>query len=181
MSLGCCSAAWSVGSIGPSPDTISPDTISLTPFPPKRLTGASRSASPEPFKNVEACHKWLHLRPSRSSFGREITIDRPPAEPWLSMSACPMLRGGNMVSGTCEKISFTDFSTTHFQYFAQLITGPNSIFSHVPGTISRSQSPAQRRTNRPRGFVGLPETRCRANSTSSSVGVWSPRMPELQN
>jgi hypothetical protein len=40
-----------------------------------------------------------------------------------------------MVPGTCEKIGFTDFSTTHFQCFTQLKTGPNSIFSHVPGTI----------------------------------------------
>jgi hypothetical protein len=50
------------------------------------------------------------------------------------------------VSGTCEKIGFTDFSTTYFQCFALWITGPNSIFSHVPGTISlgepRSEPPA---------------------------------------
>jgi hypothetical protein len=39
------------------------------------------------------------------------------------------------VPGTCEKIGFTDFSTTHFQCFTQLKTGPNSIFSHVPGTF----------------------------------------------
>jgi len=39
------------------------------------------------------------------------------------------------VSGTCEKIGFTDFTTTHFQCFRQLKIGPNSIFSHVPGTF----------------------------------------------
>ncbi len=38
-------------------------------------------------------------------------------------------------SGTCEKIGFTDFGTTHFQCFTQLITGSNSIFSHVPDTV----------------------------------------------
>jgi hypothetical protein len=42
---------------------------------------------------------------------------------------------GEKVSGTCEKIGFIDFSTTYFQCFTQLITGPNSIFSHVPGTF----------------------------------------------
>ena len=31
-------------------------------------------------------------------------------------------------AGTCEKIGFADFSTTHFQCFTQLITGPDSIF-----------------------------------------------------
>jgi hypothetical protein len=41
-----------------------------------------------------------------------------------------------MMSGTCEKIGFTDFSTMHFQYFTLLIAGPNSISSHVPGTFS---------------------------------------------
>jgi hypothetical protein len=39
------------------------------------------------------------------------------------------------VTGTCEKIGFSDFSTTHFQYFTGLKTGPNSISSHVPGTV----------------------------------------------
>ena len=45
---------------------------------------------------------------------------------------------GKTVSGTCERIGFTDFSTTHFQYFTLLITGPNSISSHVPGTFFRA-------------------------------------------
>jgi hypothetical protein len=45
---------------------------------------------------------------------------------------------GKKVSGTCEKIGFIDFSTTHFQCFTQLKTGPNSIFSHVPGRASGS-------------------------------------------
>ena len=40
------------------------------------------------------------------------------------------------MSGTCEKIGFSDFSTTHFQYFTGLKTGPNSISSHVPGTAA---------------------------------------------
>jgi hypothetical protein len=46
-------------------------------------------------------------------------------------------KGGKRVSGTCERIGFTDFGTTHFQCFTQLITGPNSISSHVPGTFFR--------------------------------------------
>jgi hypothetical protein len=40
-----------------------------------------------------------------------------------------------MVSGRCKEIGFTDFSTEHFQCLAQLIAGPNLIFSHVPGPI----------------------------------------------
>jgi hypothetical protein len=35
-----------------------------------------------------------------------------------------------------KQIGFTDFSTTHFQYFTRLITGPNSISSHVPEAFS---------------------------------------------
>jgi hypothetical protein len=46
-----------------------------------------------------------------------------------------------MVPGTCEKFGFTDFSTTHFQQFTLLITGPNSIFSHVPDTVSHRFAP----------------------------------------
>ncbi|MFZ0960810.1 MAG: hypothetical protein WAO35_07875, partial [Terriglobia bacterium] len=45
-----------------------------------------------------------------------------------------------MVSGTCEKIGFTDFSTMHFQYVTRLKRGSNSIFSHVPGTISPNRA-----------------------------------------
>ena len=45
---------------------------------------------------------------------------------------------GGRVSGTCEEIGFTDFSTTYFQYLTRVITGPNSIFSHVPDTLSPS-------------------------------------------
>ena len=40
------------------------------------------------------------------------------------------------MSGTCEKIGFIKFGTTHIQWFTLWITCRNSIFSHVPGTIS---------------------------------------------
>ena len=43
---------------------------------------------------------------------------------------------GETALGTCEKIGFADFRTSHFQCFTLLIMGPNSIFSHVPGTLS---------------------------------------------
>jgi hypothetical protein len=52
---------------------------------------------------------------------------------WEIPSATP--GAPKRVPETCETIGFTDFSTTHFQYFTQLITGPNSIFSHVPDTV----------------------------------------------
>ena len=53
----------------------------------------------------------------------------------LCGSACLICRERKKVSGTCEKIGFTDFSTMYFQCFTQLITGRNSISSHVPDTL----------------------------------------------
>ena len=44
--------------------------------------------------------------------------------------------GGKTAPGTCEEIDFTDAGTTDYQYFTLWIIGPNSISSHVPGTVS---------------------------------------------
>jgi hypothetical protein len=40
------------------------------------------------------------------------------------------------VPGTCEKIGFANFRTTYFHQVTLRVTDGNSIFSHVPDTVS---------------------------------------------
>ena len=101
---------------------------------PSAPTGATSSAAGiTPTTSEIILHPDLSLpRDSQNTFLHTFQVPflGPPPFP---DTASPLEK---TVPGTCEKIGFTDFSTTHFQCFTQLKTGPNSIFSHVPDTVS---------------------------------------------
>ena len=78
-------------------------------------------------------------------------------------------------TGTCEKIGFADFSTTYFQYFTLLITGSNSVSSHVPGTIF----PIDRHHGFPRLPVGIRDWEL--GFCNHPIGRKPPTPPEARN
>jgi hypothetical protein len=64
----------------------------------------------------------------------------------------------------------TDLSTTHCQCFTRLITGPNSISSHVPDTFSRAFS-VPHRVFQPELRHPCPDRSLRPVRPASSYGI----------
>jgi hypothetical protein len=85
-----------------------------------------------------------------------------------------------MVSGTCEKIGFTDFSTTHFQYFTLLITGRLAQGERSPAILVRLVTVHRRASSATflgLRFVPIENDKRRTSKTGPRHSWWNNHLP----